>query len=118
MTGPKHVGRVDGWRIIGNRPVMLRGRGHRMAQGPCNGLINQTVHLEIRTDAFGVMELDAPLEDLAHLAKLIIALVIHAVRELIQYSSPNLVRQRCSKLVQLGTVLHTRRLHLQSSEDE
>ena len=89
-----------------------------MAQSPCNGLVSQTVNFEIHTDTFGVMELDASLEDLAHLAKLIIALVIHAVRELIQYSSPNLVRQRCSKLVQLGTVLHTRRLHLQSSEDE
>ena len=64
-----------------------------MAQGPRNGLVNQTVHVEICSHAFGVMELDAPLEDLAHLTELILALVIHAVREPIQDSSPDLVRQ-------------------------
>ena len=70
-----------------------------MAQAPRNGLIDLTVHLEICTDAFGIMELDAPFEDLPHLAKLILALVIHAIRKPIQDSSPDLVRQHRIKLV-------------------
>ena len=81
MTRPEHIGRIDGRWIIGNRPVMLRGRGHRMAQRPRNGLVNQPVHIEVRTDIFGIMELDAPLEDLPHLGKLILAPIIHAVTE-------------------------------------
>ena len=89
-----------------------------MAQGPRNGLVNQTVHVEICSHAFGVMELDAPLEDLAHLTELILALVIHAVREPIQDSSPDLVRQHRIKLVQLLTALHTRQLYVHPPEDE
>ena len=47
-----------------------------------------------------------------------IYLVIHAVREPIQDSSPDLVRQHRIKLVQLLTALHTRQLYVHPPEDE
>lgn len=47
-----------------------------MARDPRNGFLNLSMNMEVDLDAFGIMELDASLEDLTNLAKLLIA-VIH-----------------------------------------
>ena len=97
---------------------MLRGRGHRMAQRPRNGLVDQAIPLEIFMDFPGVMEFDASLENLAHLAKLVLVHIPHAVRKPIRHPQSDMFRQHSIELVQLGFIFNVRLVYVHLPENE